>query len=62
VTRISPLFPRVGDVVQAPREELMKIAYIKEVRSPMIKNAADELSPGNLAERRRNPASVNGFV
>ena len=46
VTRISPQFPRVGDVVQARREELMRIDYIKEVRSRMIKNAADEFISG----------------
>lgn len=46
VNRINPTFPRVGDVVQAHREELMKIAYIKAVRSRIIKNAADEFISG----------------
>jgi hypothetical protein len=46
VKRITPKFPKVGDVVQAPRQELMKIPYIKEVRSRMIKNAAEEFISG----------------
>lgn len=44
--RIRPKFPRVGDVVQARKEELMAIPYIKDVRSRMIKNAADEFISG----------------
>jgi len=44
--RIQPNFPLVGNVVQAPREELMIIRYIKEVRSRIIKNAADEFISG----------------
>jgi hypothetical protein len=46
VNRVVPKFPKVGDVVQAPRQDLMKIPYIKEVRSRMIKNAADEFISG----------------
>jgi hypothetical protein len=46
VRRVVPKFPKVGDIVQAPRPELMKIPYIKEVRSRMIKNAADEFISG----------------
>jgi len=44
--RVRPKFPRVGDVVQARKEELMTIPYIKDVRSRMIKNAADEFISG----------------
>jgi uncharacterized OB-fold protein len=44
--RVRPKFPRVGDVVQARKEEIMTIPYIKDVRSRMIKNAADEFISG----------------
>ena len=44
--RVEPDFPRVGDVVHASRTELMQISYVKEVRSKMIKNAADEYISG----------------
>jgi hypothetical protein len=44
--RIRPRFPKVGHVVQADRTELMTIVYIKEVRSRMIKNAAEEYISG----------------
>ena len=44
--RVRPSFPRVGDVVQARREELMRIKFIKEVRSRIIKNAAEEFISG----------------
>jgi hypothetical protein len=44
--RVTPSFPLVGNVVQATREEIMKIRYIKEVRSRIIKNAADEFISG----------------
>lgn len=44
--RVKQKFPRVGDVVQARKEELMTIPYIKDVRSRMIKNAADEFISG----------------
>ena len=44
--RVEPEFPLVGDVIHATREDLMKIAYIKEVRSKIIKNAADEYISG----------------
>jgi hypothetical protein len=44
--RIKPQFPRVGDVVQASREEIMRVKWIKEVRSRIIKNAADEFISG----------------
>lgn len=44
--RVNPYFPRVGDVIQAHREEIMKIKWIKEVRSRIIKNSADEFISG----------------
>jgi hypothetical protein len=44
--RIRPKFPTVGHVVQSNRSELMNISYIKEVRSRMIKNSADEFISG----------------
>lgn len=44
--RVSPNFPRVGDIIQARREEIMSIKWIKEVRSRIIKNAADEFISG----------------
>lgn len=44
--RVRPRFPKVGNIVQARREELMEIRYIKDVRSRMIKNAADEFISG----------------
>lgn len=44
--RIRPQYGRVGDVIQASREEVMGIKWIKEVRSRIIKNAADEFISG----------------
>lgn len=44
--RIRPKFPTVGSVVQAKRHELMTVPYIKDVRSRIIKNAADEFISG----------------
>ncbi len=44
--RVEPEYPLVGDVIHATREDLMSISYIKEVRSKMIKNAADEYISG----------------
>lgn len=44
--RIRPKFPKVGHIVQADRAELMMVDYIKEVRSRMIKNAAEEYISG----------------
>lgn len=45
-TRLAKGFPSVGDVIHATRTEIMKIPYIKEVRSKIIKNAADEFISG----------------
>lgn len=44
--RVEPEYPLVGDVIHATRQELMRIHYIKEVRSKMIKNAAEEYISG----------------
>lgn len=44
--RVRPKFPTVGSVVQAKRHELMTVPYIKDVRSRIIKNAADEFISG----------------
>jgi hypothetical protein len=44
--RIRPKFATVGAIVQASREEIMTIKYIKVVRSRIIKNAADEFISG----------------
>jgi len=44
--RVQPNFPKVGDIIQASREEIMQIKWIKEVRSRIIKNAADEFISG----------------
>jgi hypothetical protein len=44
--RVEPEFPKVGDVVHASRNEIMRIPYVKEVRSKIIKNAADEYISG----------------
>jgi hypothetical protein len=45
-TRLEKGFPKVGDVIHATRNEIMKIPYIKEVRSKIIKNVADEFISG----------------
>ena len=44
--RLESKFSTVGAIVQASREEIKTIKYIKEVRSRMIKNAADEFISG----------------
>jgi hypothetical protein len=44
--RVKPKFGTVGAVVQAKRTELMEVPYIKDVRSRIIKNAADEFISG----------------
>jgi hypothetical protein len=45
-SRLEPKYKSVGDIVQAERSEIMTIPYIKEVRSRIIKNAADEFISG----------------
>ncbi|MBD1892159.1 zinc ribbon domain-containing protein [Coleofasciculus sp. FACHB-SPT9] len=44
--RIRQQFPKIGDIVQAKRTQLMAIRLIGEVRSRIIKNAADEFISG----------------
>ena len=44
--RIAPHFPRVGDIIQANRTELMEIKWIGAVRTRIIKNAAEEFISG----------------
>ncbi|MGO6980823.1 zinc ribbon domain-containing protein [Rhizobium leguminosarum] len=44
--RVKTKFATVGAVVQAPRAEVMQIPYIKDVRSRIVKNAADEFISG----------------
>lgn len=44
--RVKPNYPKVGDIIQASREEIMLIKWIKEVRSRIIKNAAEEFISG----------------
>ncbi|WP_455814105.1 zinc ribbon domain-containing protein [Pseudomonas graminis] len=44
--RIKKDYPKVGDIVHSSRSELKKVPYIKEVRSKIIKNAADEYISG----------------
>jgi hypothetical protein len=44
--RVKPKFPTVGTIVQSKRSELMAIPYIKDARSRIIKNAADEFISG----------------
>ncbi|MCE9980760.1 MULTISPECIES: zinc ribbon domain-containing protein [Enterobacteriaceae] len=44
--RIKDAYPKVGDIVHTSRSELKRIPYIKDVRSKIIKNAADEYISG----------------
>jgi hypothetical protein len=44
--RLQPKYTTVGAIVQASKNELMRIKYIKEVRSRIIKNAAEEFISG----------------
>lgn len=44
--RVRPKFSTVGSIVQAKRNELMTIPFIKDVRSRIIKNAAEEFISG----------------
>ena len=43
---IHSVFPTVGSVILADRDEIMKIKFIKQVRSWIIKNAAEEFISG----------------
>jgi hypothetical protein len=44
--RIAPEFPKVGDLLQATKDELMNIHYIGQVRSRVVKNAVEEYISG----------------
>ena len=44
--RVKPIYAKVGDVLQASKEELMEIDYVGPVKSKQIKNAADEYISG----------------
>lgn len=44
--RVRERYPKVGDLLQCTKEELMKIDYIGPVRSKMIKNAVEEYISG----------------
>jgi hypothetical protein len=45
-SRIVSSYPKIGNIIQAHKEELMKISYIKEKRAKLIKNSADEFISG----------------
>ncbi len=45
-SRIEPEYPKVGDLLQATKEDLMQIDYIGPVRSRMVKNAVEEYISG----------------
>ena len=45
-SRIEPEYPKVGDLLQATKEDLMQITYIGHVRSRMVKNAVEEYISG----------------
>lgn len=44
--RVESKFKTVGDVIHATRQEVMDLYYIGEVRSRIIKNAAEEYISG----------------
>jgi len=44
--RVRPKFAKVGNIIHATRDEIMEIKYIKDARSRIIKNAADEFISG----------------
>ncbi len=44
--RIIPEYPKVGDLLQATKEDLLRIDYIGQVRSRMVKNAVEEYISG----------------
>lgn len=44
--RVQKNFPKVGDIIQATKKDVMNIKYIGVKRSKMIKNAADEFISG----------------
>ncbi|PHK33582.1 hypothetical protein VF13_38310, partial [Nostoc linckia z16] len=45
--RVKTKFPKVGDVIQASREELIdNVSYVGQIKSRIIKNAAEEYISG----------------
>jgi hypothetical protein len=44
--RVEALYPKVGDVLQATKDDLMQISYVGTVKSRIIKNAAEEYISG----------------
>ena len=46
VQRVKESYPKVGDLLQATKEDLMKLSYIGQVRSRIIKNAVEEYISG----------------
>jgi hypothetical protein len=44
--RVKPIYPKVGDVLQASKEDLMEIDYVGVVKSKSIKGAAEEYISG----------------
>lgn len=45
-SRIIPEYPKVGDLLQATKEDLMQIDYIGPIRSRIVKNAVEEYISG----------------
>lgn len=46
VDRVIPLYPKVGDLLQATKDELMAIQYVGPFKSRIIKNAVEEYIAG----------------
>ncbi len=44
--RVKKSHPKVGDILQATRDELQKINYVGDVKSRLLKNAAEEYISG----------------
>lgn len=44
--RVETIYPKVGDILQASKDDLMEISYIGQVKSRIIKNAAEEYISG----------------
>ena len=44
--RVKEFYPKVGDLLQATRNDLMKIDYVGPVKSRIIKNAVEEYISG----------------
>lgn len=46
LSRVAEKYPKVGDLLQATKKDLMSISYIGNVRSRMVKNAVEEYISG----------------